>query len=520
MTRTLVLYALCASPILINPASATTYFVAADGSGDFATIQAAVDAADPGDIIELGDGTFMGNGNRDVDCSGTELIIRSQSGTPVLCIIDCQGSWESHHRGFLLGSERAPEPQLLGVTIRNGDVRTDDPLLGGGGATYCGAGSPRIENCIFENNLAQRGGAVIFTNSLSPQIIGCRFTGNQANYHGGGLHGTYASGSTVTDCDFADNSAALGGGLYISSTTMSACTITGNTATERGGGAFLSDADLSGCTFEGNHATSGGAVSIEASAEDVVLEDCEFLDNSADEGGGALDYRGDVLPTNDVLAGCLFVGNQAISGGAASTMGISCPLFDGCTFLTNEATYGGAVNLGWSYDPHLAGCTFAENAADWGGALLAGTQGTLTLSGSTFYGNAGRIEGGAVYLVLEGGGSCDIQNTIVASSSEGAALATDGMGEITMGCCDLYGNAGGDWIGVIAGLLGVDGNITLDPQFCDAPGGDFGLAETSPCAPFSPPNPECDLIGAQPITCVATPVVTTSWGGIKELFRR
>ena len=46
---------------LASPAIATTYVV----PGDFSTIQAAIDAASDGDIIELLDGTFMGYGNRD-----------------------------------------------------------------------------------------------------------------------------------------------------------------------------------------------------------------------------------------------------------------------------------------------------------------------------------------------------------------------------------------------------------------------------------------------------------------------
>ncbi|MBD3336645.1 MAG: hypothetical protein GF355_14125, partial [Candidatus Eisenbacteria bacterium] len=41
-------------------AGATTWFVAADGTGDFPTVQAAITAASGGDIIELGDGLFTG----------------------------------------------------------------------------------------------------------------------------------------------------------------------------------------------------------------------------------------------------------------------------------------------------------------------------------------------------------------------------------------------------------------------------------------------------------------------------
>ena len=40
-------------------AFATSYLITPDGTGDFPTIQAAIDAAGGGDIIQLADGTLM-----------------------------------------------------------------------------------------------------------------------------------------------------------------------------------------------------------------------------------------------------------------------------------------------------------------------------------------------------------------------------------------------------------------------------------------------------------------------------
>ena len=111
-----------------------------------------------------------------------------------------------------------------------------------------------------------------------------------------------------------------------------------------------------------------------------------------------------------------------------------------------------------------------------------------------------------------------LENTVIAFSSAGAAVYCDGP-EPTLTCCDVYGNAGGDWVGCIAGQYGINGNICEDPLFCDPQNGDLTLQGCSPCAPFSPPNPECDLIGAWPIGCGGTPVDRISWGAIKALFR-
>lgn len=88
-----------------------------------------------------------------------------------------------------------------------------------------------------------------------------------------------------------------------------------------------------------------------------------------------------------------------------------------------------------------------------------------------------------------------------------------------MACCDLWGNAGGDWVGPIEAFLGADGNISADPLFCDPLLLDFTLHAGSPCAPFTPPNETCDLIGAWPVGCAPTPAQSATWGRMKTLFR-
>jgi len=75
---------LLSSALLLGamPAWSDTCLVRPDGSGDFATIQAALDAARDGDVIELADGTFTGEGNRDVHFLGKAVTVRSQSADP------------------------------------------------------------------------------------------------------------------------------------------------------------------------------------------------------------------------------------------------------------------------------------------------------------------------------------------------------------------------------------------------------------------------------------------------------
>lgn len=96
---------------------------------------------------------------------------------------------------------------------------------------------------------------------------------------------------------------------------------------------------------------------------------------------------------------------------------------------------------------------------------------------------------------------CDIAatNTIVAYNAGGAAFG--GGPGVDFSCCDVYGNEGGDWVGPLAGLYGVNGNICADPLFCDPDGHDFMLQDDSPCRGHTPESPDCDRMGAWPAGC-------------------
>ncbi|MCA9728748.1 MAG: FlgD immunoglobulin-like domain containing protein [Candidatus Eisenbacteria bacterium] len=178
---------------------------------------------------------------------------------------------------------------------------------------------------------------------------------------------------------------------------------------------------------------------------------------------GTLSFSGAIFCGTDCsphISGCIFRDN--VGGGAAAVYCISSSqlIVSDCTFVNNS---GSSVMIGGS--PHISGSTFADNVAS--SSVLALRNGT-TLS-----------------------------NTIIAHN-EGKAVGCFET-DFTIVCCDIFDNIGGDWIDCIADKLGVDGNISAEPLFCDPTNGDFTLAESSPCAPES--NPDCGLIGAWPATC-------------------
>lgn len=98
MCRTLTVLGL--TLIVTSTVWATAYEVRPDGTGDFPTIQEAIDRTVNGDLIVLTDGDFTGPGNRDLDFQGKSITLRSQNGDPLACRIWISTTPANPQRGF------------------------------------------------------------------------------------------------------------------------------------------------------------------------------------------------------------------------------------------------------------------------------------------------------------------------------------------------------------------------------------------------------------------------------------
>lgn len=153
-------------------ASAETFHVSADGTGEYPTIQAAVNAAVDGDVILLGDGTFSGDGNWDVEIIDKDVTIGSESGDPTRVVIDCEDGSEQHRAFVLVGGY----PIVHGISMIHGTAGSGSSC---GGAMNLGGSGATIANCIFAENTAFMGGAVVASwGELT--ITSCTFYGNEA----------------------------------------------------------------------------------------------------------------------------------------------------------------------------------------------------------------------------------------------------------------------------------------------------------------------------------------------------
>ena len=152
-----------------QPVTATAYAVAAPAfsaqrhvPGEYATIQAAIDAAAPGDTIAVEPGTYPGN----LNFFGKNVTLQSTVGAS-RTIIDGLNT-----TAVVIG----PNGAILGFTIRNGAASF------GAGMEVHGTGT-LIKNNLFDSNRQGAGGfgAAIGGNSASPVIDGNFFRNNSCD---------------------------------------------------------------------------------------------------------------------------------------------------------------------------------------------------------------------------------------------------------------------------------------------------------------------------------------------------
>ena len=184
-----------------------------------------------------------------------------------------------------------------------------------GGALYWheGAKFGYVDNCTFDNNIANRSAAAIFWIGTDGTIINSVFTNNQALgkvsanvAHTSGVQTTGGSGGaiiwagshgTINNTRFTNNSAAKrGGAVFLEGT---------DNGTEK---IDCTDVKFKNCTFTDNIAEiNGGAIAWDEGARDGVMDNCTFINNTARANGGAIFWNGH----NGKVSNSIFINNRA-----------------------------------------------------------------------------------------------------------------------------------------------------------------------------------------------------------------
>ena len=336
--------------------TAKVWIVDTNGSGDFVTIQEAINAAIDGDIVVVKKGTYTGEGNRNLDFQGKPITIRSENG-PAETIIDCENL--ENTRGFYFHNGETSSSIVNGFTIKNGNAEF-------GAGIYLQYSSPTIANCFIIENHGTYGGGIRCDGSLS-RFSNCLISNNAA-VSGGGIGCWYNSSPTITECTFSQNSAAQnsaaegygGGGLFT------------------GGAAIIRD-----CEFIENHATNGGGIAITDSASSFISA-TKITNNEAKYGGGMYCF----LRAQPYISNCIIAKNSAVdgSGGAVACHFDAKPNITNCTIVNNV---GGSGNNGGAIYCTLASFPTITNSVLWNNGsnqLIRGESDSITISFSNVQG--------------------------------------------------------------------------------------------------------------------------------------
>jgi len=310
---------------------------------DYSTIQGGIDAASNGDTVMVADGTYKGEGNKNLDFKGKAITVQSENGAQK-CIIDC----ENEGRGFYFHSGEGADSVVSGFTITNGNESITS--ISGGAGIYCSSSSPTITDCIVSNNRTSfmgGGGGGIFCSSSSPTITNSIIIGNVASgmygASGGGISCAFDSCPTITNCTVSNNTAyGSGGGISCSSSspTITNCIISGNVSYGRysgyGGGISCgssSSPTITNCTVSNNTATgmSGYGGGIWFFSSSPTITNSIFWSNSPDEID--CDSTSSVTFTySDIKGGYTGLGNidadPLFVGGGAYQLTASSPCID------------------------------------------------------------------------------------------------------------------------------------------------------------------------------------------------
>ncbi len=462
-----------------------------DGETDLKTIQAAVDAAAPGDTIIVSPGTYSGPGNWDINLQGKTLTIQGanplDANTVENTIIDCAGTPQEPHRAFYVVD--CNDIVISGLTITHG-------LASAGGAVYCQKSTLDLMYCRILDNATLPGGdedanggpgGGLYCENAIVQIVGCLIRGN-------------ATGSGAASKEGRGGAGGNGGGISSVNSDISviSSTVSGNTAGAGGdsgrgeggnggeGGGICGDTvRMAISTVAGNAAGAGGQGARSGRggrggglfADTATLDRCLFETNRAGDEG---------KPSPDV--------NDVQSSGAGDGGGIFCNLLD----VTSGLITGNRAGRAYVADP-AGWLDYGNGGGIW---CASGAVRQCTLVGNAVYQATSRVDANDVSSSGRGAGIFCTANVVIANSILYANTPDQFAGQdcnnvvycnIKAALCPSGANSAfedpvfvknGGWVNAR------DPNVAVEPNDPNAvwAQGDYHLKLTSPLLDAGDPN--------------------------------
>ncbi|MBR6886546.1 MAG: hypothetical protein IKN13_03960 [Bacteroidales bacterium] len=362
----------------------------------------------------------------------------------------------SNHRIFTVSSD-------LDLNIKN-VAFSGASSEGDGSALYIADASVSLTGCTFENNSADRGGAVAIEKG-ELAFEDCILSENTAS------HGNRESIDTNSDELRTSNQTAAGGAVIATgaaTVSFSNCLISGNTATNGLGGA-IATADT-GATIVIDNGTvlsenssygAGGAIFSWGGFRITGTEDerIEFSGNKTLATANQCSNGGAIWlneKTTSTMSYVLFTGNEAgqpgstmyySNGGAISMNGVTSFVADHCEFTASLGRNGGALNLELGHgECKFIDCNFHDNICKKGtdgnfhGAAARLSYGPVDFENCTFINNTAYNGSGAIHINNNASAVARFKNCLFdgnyTENGKGGALAAE-YGSVYMDGCTI-----------------------------------------------------------------------------------
>ncbi len=356
-----------------QPASRGTTAAALQVCGG--SIQAAIDAAPPGEVIELCAGVY----HERLVVNGKHLELRG-SGDPAATTIDGGGL------GRVLEIQNGARVSIAGLTLRNGStasigggiscsastLRLHDSVIaanratGGGGLATAGCALDVARTRFADNDAgAGRGGGALLTAS-SGQVVAILATGNRSE-EGGGL-ATVDGTVELADSELRGNSAHRGGGLFLGHDgRVHGTQIVGNEGRWTGGGIYIDARSplIDGNTIDQNTSANDGAGIYVHRGQATIRDNLVTGNVTGDDGGGVRLFESTARVERNVIEH-----NQAADSGGGVRVSHLPALFVDNIIRNNRAELGGGMDLD-NDSSVVRGGVIAGNQAVWGGGISA-----------------------------------------------------------------------------------------------------------------------------------------------------
>ncbi len=301
----------------------------------YTAIQAALDAANSNDTIEVDDDTYA---ESITFPNGKVITLRSLNGASSTIITGVNGSDTVIFNGSLTG------------TILEGFTITHDAGMVGSGVSISDSNLTINECTISGNTTNDSGGGIYNDNYSTLSVTSSTISDNIAATTGGGIANYNYSTLSVTSSTISDNIAATYGGgidnyeystLSVTSSTISDNTT--NTGFGDGGGIsnWNSTSTIISSTISGNDANYGGGIYNYSPTNLSTITSSTISGNDANYGGGIYNYSPSNLSTTSSTISGNNVSQQGggiyLSGTGTITIGGISPADpDNNTFTDNK----------------------------------------------------------------------------------------------------------------------------------------------------------------------------------------